>query len=355
MAGLRQLIFNPGAGDPSMIFKPMEKTKIAVIGAGTMGANIALSFAVHGFEVRLCDVSEAQLEKARASLRKHAAMMRSHGITTKAEAEVLAKVAFGTDIEQSVDGVNLVLEAVRESLQLKLQVFTKLDRLCAPDVILASTTSTLMPSELAVGLINAHRKSRFLVMHYWNPAHLIPLVEVVPHRETQQEVLDFATTLLERCEMLPIQLRKEVPGFIGNRLAFALQREAMSLVSKGVAAPEDIDKVVKSSFGRRMPLTGIFGTADLGGLDVYLAICRLLFPDLCNDAKPNEQLARLVEQGKLGVKTGEGWKTYSPKQADDLYESLTVELIHRARQDNLVRSDHAGTSTTCQCLAKSPT
>lgn len=304
-----------------------------------MGANIALSFAVHGFEVRLCDVDEAQLEKARATIRKHAAMLRSHGTTIRTEEEVLAKIVLGTAMNLAVAGVHLVVEAVRENLQIKLQVFTKLDRLCAPDTILASTTSTLMPSALAVGLVNARRRGRFLVMHYWNPAHLIPLVEVVPHPETRPEVLEFAKTLLERCEMLPILLRKEVPGFIGNRLAFALQREAMSLVAKGVATPEDIDKVVTSSFGRRMPLTGIFGTADLGGLDVYLAICRLLFPDLCSDTKPNGELARLVEQGKLGVKTGEGWKAYSPDQADDLYESLTAELIQRARQAKSGRSE----------------
>jgi len=172
-----------------------------------------------------------------------------------------------------------------------------------------------------------------MVMHYWNPAHLIPLVEVVPHRETRPEVLDFVRRLLKRCNMIPVLLNKEIPGFIGNRLAFALQREAMSLIAKGVATAEDIDKVVTSGFGRRVPVTGIFGTADLGGLDVYLAICRQLFPDLCNDTNPPAVLVRQVEQGKLGVKTGQGWMKYSSAQISRLYSILTRELVHLARRD----------------------
>ncbi len=311
----------------------MKKTKVAVIGAGTMGANIALSFAAHGFGVCLCDVSEAQLDKARSTILKHAAMMLEHGLVSGSAEDSLSRISFDTRMDVSVVGVDLVIEAVRENLQLKLQVFTKLDRLCAPEVILASTTSTFVPTALAAGLVNPSRKSRFLVMHYWNPAHLIPLVEVVPHSETSLEVLDFVRALLLQCRMLPVLLRKEISGFIGNRLAFALQREAMGLIANGVATAEDIDQVVTSGFGRRVPITGIFGTADLGGLDVYLAICRQLFPDLCNDTNPPAILARQVEQGRLGVKTGEGWRKYSPEQVSVLYSALTKELVHQAQRD----------------------
>lgn len=323
----------------------MKKARIAIIGAGTMGANIALSFAAHGFGVCVCDVSGAQLDKARDTIRKHAAMMQAHGMGTGDVEELLARISFETRMDVSVAGVDLVIEAVRENLHLKLQVFTKLDRICAPEVVLASTTSTFVPTALAAGLVNPGRKGRFLVMHYWNPAHLIPLVEVVPHGETKPEVLEFVRTLLVQCDMLPVLLRKETPGFIGNRLAFALQREAMSLIANGVATAEDIDQVVTSGFGRRVPVTGIFGTADLGGLDVYLAICRQLFPDLSNDTNPPAILARQVDQGKLGVKTGEGWKKYSPEQVSLLYEALTKELIHQARQDRVGRSDCLGLSS----------
>jgi 3-hydroxybutyryl-CoA dehydrogenase len=319
-----------------------EKTRIAVIGAGTMGANIALSFAAHGFGVCLCDVSEAQLDKARAGMRKHAGMMQDHGMGSGSAEELFSRIDLKTQMDASVAGADLVIEAVRENLQLKLQVFTKLDRLCAPEVVLASTTSTFVPTALTAGLVNPGRKGRFLVMHYWNPAHLIPLVEVVPHSETKLEVLEFVRALLVQCDMLPILLRKEIPGFIGNRLAFALQREAMSLIANGVATAEDIDKVVTNGFGRRVPVCGVFGTADLGGLDVYLAICRQLFPDLCNDTKPPAILVRQVEQGKLGVKAGEGWKKYTPDQVSVLYEVLTKELVHQAQRDRLARSNCPG-------------
>ena len=327
----------------------MEKTKIAVIGAGTMGANIALSFAAHGFGVCLCDISEVQLDKARATILKHAGMMLGQGLGSGSAEDLLARVGFETRMDVAVAGVDLVIEAVRENLQLKLHVFTKLDRLCAPGVILASTTSTFVPTALAAGLVIPERKGRFLVMHYWNPAHLVPLVEVVPHAETRSEVMEFVRALLVQCNMLPILLRKEIPGFIGNRLAFALQREAMSLIANGVATAEDIDQVVTNGFGRRVPVTGIFGTADLGGLDVYLAICRQLFPDLSNDTNPPAILARQVEQGKLGVKTGEGWKKYSPEQVSLLYEVLTKELVRQAQQDRLGRSNCPGLS----CIADS--
>jgi 3-hydroxybutyryl-CoA dehydrogenase len=318
----------------------MKKTKVAVIGAGTMGANIALSFAVHGFGVCLCDVSEAQLDQARSTILKHVAMMLEHGLGSGSPEDSLSRINFDTRMDVSVAGVDLVIEAVRENLQLKLQVFTKLDRLCAPEVILASTTSTFVPTALAAGLVNPGRKSRFLVMHYWNPAHLIPLVEVVPHSETSLEVLNFIRALLLQCRMIPVLLRKEIAGFIGNRLAFALQREAMGLIANGVATAEDIDQVVTSGFGRRVPVTGIFGTADLGGLDVYLAICRQLFPDLCNDTNPPAILARQVEQGKLGVKTGEGWKKYTPEQISVLYSTLTKELVHQSQRDTPKESNY---------------
>lgn len=311
-----------------------------------MGATIALSFARYGFEVYLCDVQAAQLDKARTAIRDHSELMRKHDMLAVTTEEVFARITFGTEIEAAVSEADLIIEAVRENLRLKLQLFTKLDRICAPEVILASTTSTLVPSALAAGLVNRERRGRLLVMHYWNPAHLIPLVEVVPHPDTRQEVLAFVEKLLRQCAMHPIMLRKEIPGFVGNRLAFALQREAMSLVANGVVSAEDIDRVVTMSFGRRMPVTGVFGTADLGGLDVYLAVCRSLFPDLCNDLKPPVVLQHMVEQGKLGVKTGAGWKPYAPDQITTLFNALTEELVRQAKRDRsvgLVASDSAET------------
>jgi 3-hydroxybutyryl-CoA dehydrogenase len=139
--------------------------------------------------------------------------------------------------------------------------------------------------------------------------------------------------LLVRCNKTPVLVRKEIDGFIGNRLAFALQREAMDLVARGVATPEDIDTVARTSFGRRIPVSGIFGTADLGGLDVYLEVCRSLFPQLCNDRVLPEALRRSVEHGHLGVKTRHGWKQYTAEEVAALNESLTGELVRQLQRD----------------------
>lgn len=303
------------------------------MGAGTMGANIALSFASHGQAVQLHDVDPAQLKKALQTIRTHAALLREYGMVTEPLEQVMGRITCVPRLEEAVDGADLVIEAVLEKIQLKQQVFTQLDRLCAPETVLASNTSTFAPSVMAFGLQHAERKQRFLVMHYWNPAHLMPLVELVPHPESLPSMVEEIRALLVRCGKAPVIVRKEIDGFIGNRLAFALQREAMALVEQGVATPEDIDTVAKTGFGRRIPVTGIFGTADLGGLDVYLEICRSLFPQLNADRTVPMQLKRRVGHGHLGVKTGCGWNAYTPEQIAALTDVLTRELIRQLQRD----------------------
>ena len=146
---------------------------------------------------------------------------------------------------------------------------------------------------------------------------------------------------LERCGKQVVVLQKEVPGFIGNRLAFALQREAMDLVAKGVASPAEIDTVIRAGFGRRIPVSGIFGTADLGGLDVYLAICQSILPDLCAQTGAPAELKRLVASGRLGLKSGEGWYNYSSTEAAALRDAIATELVHHARRDQTLNTSSA--------------
>lgn len=308
----------------------MSTPTIALLGAGTMGTNIALDFAAHGFTVKLTDSIAAQLEKSRELARANAAILEKHGLLREAAGEVLARIENVPKLAEAVAGAELVVEAVPERLELKRQVFAELEKLCGHDTILASNTSTFMPSMLAEGL---RHPERLLVAHYWNPAHLLPLVELVPHPRTAPEVLERVRALLLQCGKRPIVLKKEVLGFIGNRLAFALQREAMDLVAKGVASPEDIDAVASTSFGRRIPVSGVFGTADLGGLDVYAAICDSIFPDLCADKGAPAALKALVARGRLGAKTGAGWRDYTAEEIATLREALSAELIRQAKRD----------------------
>ena len=298
-----------------------------------MGVNIALNLACAGVTACLTDVSATQLATASENARANAAFLFAQGLISENIEDVLGRIVYCSQLGAALDRAQLVIEAIPENLNLKLALFAELDRLCPPEVILASNTSTFLPSALAAGMVNSGRAARFLVLHYWNPAHLIPLVEIVPHPLVGSNVLVPINQLLDRCGKRSVVLRKEIPGFIGNRLAFALQREAMDLVAKGVASPEEIDLVVKSGFGRRLPVTGIFTTADLGGLDVYLAVCESLYPDLCASREPPAELRRLVEAGQLGVKTGSGWQRYSTDEIKALRESLAAELVHRARLD----------------------
>lgn len=308
----------------------MAIERIVITGAGTMGANIALEFAIHGREVTLCDASPNALERAGERMHASAQVLQRHGLLNTEPAAVLRRVVCTPEPSQALAEAELVIEAVPEDLTLKHRVLRELEAACSGQAILASNTSTFMPSKLAAVL---RLPGRLLVAHYWNPAHLVPLVELVPHGQTTPEALAVVHELLVACGKRPIVVKKETPGFIGNRLAFALQREAMHLVAQGVATPDDIDAAARTGFGRRIPVSGIFGTADLGGLDVYAAICDTLFPELCADRTAPELLRQRVAAGKLGVKTGAGWREYPPAAQAAMRAALEEELIRQARRD----------------------
>lgn len=310
-----------------------EISSVAVLGAGTMGANIALSFAAHGIQVHLMDVSPKQLERGISTIRENAVQLLEHGLLTEEVDHIIARVTFVAALETAIAGVGLVLEVVPEIIEIKEQLFRKLESMTGPEVILASNTSTFVPSRLCSAFAHAETAGRFVVLHYWNPAHLIPLVEVVPHTKTAPTILRTVKAMLDCCDKQAVVLQKEIPGFLGNRLAFALQREAMRMVADGVAMPDDIDTVVRGGFGRRMPVTGIFGTADFGGLDVYLAVCDQVFPSLCNDSAAPDILKRLVNSGRLGMKTREGWSKYSECDIAEWQRRVTDDLVHFARSD----------------------
>ena len=308
----------------------MTLNQVAVIGAGLMGTTIALDFALAGYAVRITDANAQSLKNSEATARVHAELLQTHGALPESVGTVLARIERCPALAAAVHGADLVVEAVPENLDLKRALFRQIDAHADPGAILASNTSSFVPSLLADA---TGRPERFLVAHYWNPAHLIPLVELVPSAQTDPEVVEALRALYTRMGKQPVVVRREKLGFIGNRLQFALLREAMALVEEGVATPDDVDTVVRASFGRRLPATGIFHTADLGGLDVLLAICRTLFPDLAANAEPGPSMPALVEDDRLGVKTHAGWFRYGPGEADELRRTLSEELIRRAQED----------------------
>ncbi|MBM3458942.1 MAG: 3-hydroxyacyl-CoA dehydrogenase family protein, partial [Armatimonadetes bacterium] len=218
----------------------MAGRQIAVIGAGLMGSNIALDFARAGFSVTQTDTSVEQQNRCTSVQAAAAAMLHTAGLSPDPPEVVLSRITPCRGLADTVCEADLVIEAISEDLERKQRLFEQLAFYSPSDAVLASNTSSFMPSELAGW---TGRAERVLVTHYFNPAHLIPLVELVPGPETDPRVIEELKTLYRDLGKHPVVVRREVPGFIGNRLQFALLREALALVESGVASPEDVDTV----------------------------------------------------------------------------------------------------------------
>ena len=244
--------------------------RVAVIGAGLMGHGIALEFAVAGRRVAITDASAAALEQGLANMRNGAETLAQLGLAPRAACDTaMQRVTAHASLQEAVAGADLVIEAVSEDLPLKQRIFAELDGACGGGVVLASNTSTFMPSALAGG---TGHPQRILVAHYFNPPHLLPVVELVPHADTDPAVVARMRELYLALGKRPVVLQREIAGFIANRLQHALLREAVALVEAGVASAAEVDAAVSGSFGRRLAVAGPFEVSDLAGLDVIAAI-----------------------------------------------------------------------------------
>ena len=305
-----------------------EVERVAVIGAGLMGHGIALEFALAGYAVTLHDVDERRLADAIGRMRASLRLLSDAGLAAAQVDAVPAALRITTDLAGAVAGADLVVEAVYEHLPLKHEIFRELDRHAPPRAILASNTSTFVPSVLAEATT---RPERVLVAHYFNPPHLIPLVEVVPGARTAEETVQTMVALLTRVGKEAVVVRHEAPGFIANRLQNALRREALSSVARGAATPQDVDRGGRRGFGRRLAVAGPFELTELIGLDLALAIAEQLYPTLESSPEPPAILRDKVARGELGVKTGQGFYGWTPEEAAALRERVVRALIAIAR------------------------
>lgn len=305
--------------------------KLAIIGCGTMGHSIALSAAWAGIEVKISGVNEQDLATADKGLRNKLTVMVQNELINEAMAEEIRKrIVFSTSLEEIVREATFIIEVIPENSQMKRGLYKEIEAICGKDTVLASNTSGFTPTSLAVEM---EYPNRFIVTHFWNPGHLIPLVEVVKGEKTDQETIERAMNLLNEMNKKPILINKEVPGFIGNRLQYALFREAQSLLDEGVATKEDIDAAVTYSIGRRLPITGPLMTADMGGLDVFSAISNYLFEDLSNEDKSGAYLSNLVNQKKFGDKSGEGFYMWDQETSETINAEREKTLIHFLKND----------------------
>ena len=285
---------------------------VAVIGAGTMGSGIAGEFARAGCSVRLVDRSDDLLDRGMDILRAAQGALIEAKLLTRRRAEAARKrVTAVTDLESACDGVQLLVEAVPENMALKQKMFARFDALCPRSALLASNTSGLSITEIGRA---TRRPRRVAGMHFWNPPHVIPLVEITRGDETSAPTARAMVDVCRRIGKRPILVRHSVPGFVGNRLQFAVLREALHILSEGIASAEDIDTAMTAGPGLRWGVIGPLRTADLGGLDVFCAISKYLFGELNSKTKPPAALTRLVAQGKLGAKSGAGFYKYPPTE-----------------------------------------
>jgi 3-hydroxybutyryl-CoA dehydrogenase/5-formyl-3-hydroxy-2-methylpyridine 4-carboxylate dehydrogenase len=281
--------------------------KAAVIGLGTMGPGIAATLARGGLEMTCFDVSAEQLRKAEAEMRA-----------------LQVKVSFEADLARAVAGADLVVEAVPERLDLKQQVFRDLENLIPAKTILASNTSGIPITRLQEAVA---KKGRVIGLHWSNPPHIIPMVEVIAGAHTERAVVERARKLVADCGLIPVVVEKDVPGFVHNRLLYAILREALSLVEKGVISPEELDKCFKWGLGLKLAVIGPMELLDVAGLDIYEAVASYLNADLDNSAAVAAYVSRLTKQKHLGMKTGKGIFDYTPAQIEQLRAARAAKLV----------------------------
>jgi 3-hydroxybutyryl-CoA dehydrogenase len=294
----------------------MAKARIAVIGAGLMGHGIAQVFALAGHEVTIYDTVTASLDSAKARI---LANLRDLGDDQAA----VERVRPCRELAEAVREADYVVEAVLEELPLKQKLFVEIERHVRPDTILASNTSVIPITSIMEGLRD---RSRALGTHWWNPPYLVPLVEVIGTQWTSPQAIDWTIALHQAAGKMPVHVKKDVPGFVGNRLQHALWREAIALVEHGICDAETVDAVIKASFGRRLAVLGPLENADLVGTDLTLAIHQTVLPAIERRGGPSPYLEKLVADGKLGMKAGEGFRRWTPEQQQALRAQVLAHL-----------------------------
>jgi len=300
--------------------EPKEQ-EIGVVGGGLMGHGIAYLFAAAGHPVAVFEPAA----EIRASMPQ-----RLQAIVELLDGDpaLLKRIETFDTLAPAMRGAAFVFEAAPEKLPLKQRIFAELEDAVAPDAILASNSSAIPSTE-----IGRHLKHRGRVVgtHFWNPPHLVPLVEVIQNEKTSGETVHRTMALLAAVRKTPVHVKRDVPGFVGNRLQHAMKREAIALVAAGVCDADTIDVVVREGFGARTAVLGPMEQADLVGLDLNLDIAEVLYEHLDRTAGPHPFLRDKVKAGKLGMKTGEGMRKWTPEAADAVRLRLSRFLAEQAK------------------------
>jgi 3-hydroxyacyl-CoA dehydrogenase len=296
-----------------------EVKRAAVIGTGTMGPGIGAVLARVGIDTALYDVSADALEAAKAGVQL------AEGVLERLEAAQApgGQVRFESDLAAALDGADFVIEAVPEKIELKHEVFRQFEQHVAPEAILASNTSGIPITKIAEAV---EHPARVVGMHWSNPPHLIPMIEVIPGEQTDQSAVDAANELVRRIGYHPV-VEREVAGFVENRILYAILRECLDLVDRGIIDPEGLDLNVRWGIGYKLAVIGPMELLDMAGLDIYNAVGSYLNKDLCTSGEVSATIREKIEQGRLGMKTGGGIYDYTPEQIGELRAKRAAKLV----------------------------
>jgi 3-hydroxybutyryl-CoA dehydrogenase len=304
--------------------------RAAVLGTGMMGPGIAVSLALGGCEAVLASRTEEGAARGLAAARGQLDVLEANGLAEPgAAAEARARLSAAAELEAACAGAAVVVESVPEDLELKQALFARLEELAPEEALLASNTSGLSITAIAA---RCRRPERVLTAHFWNPPHLMPLVELVRGEKTSAGALERMRELLVRCGKRPVTVKKDRPGQLGNRLQMALFREAVHIVQEGIAEPEDVDTAARLGFGIRLPVYGILEHIDMVGLPLARAVCDYTARDLNSEPRAPELFERKIAAGETGAAAGKGfydWSRRDPAEVRARRDAFLIECLKR--------------------------
>lgn len=304
-------------------------SRVAIVGTGQMGPGIAVTTVLAGCHTTLIGRTAESVSRGRARFDAALAFMVENEVVTADDAALAAaRLVTGTEIATAAEA-DMVIESIVEHLPTKQAFFRDLDELCPPGVILTSNTSGLRISDIAALM---KRPERAVTTHFWNPGHLMPLVEVIQGERTSEETVQRTYDFLRRCDKQPVIGRKDVPGQICNRLLQAVIRECVYMVQEGIASAEDVETALKAGAGLRFPVYGPLEHLDAIGLDLAVAVQTSVLPSLCSATEPGQYLKDLVADGHLGARTGQGFHDWQRRSVDDLRRTRDLFLVQRMKE-----------------------
>ncbi len=301
---------------------------VSIAGAGIMGASFAQIFGQFGYNVILYDISEKAITNAKELIKMNQKNLISENVISAEVSEnTISNIEYSLNTDSFKDA-DFVIEAIAEKMEIKHKFWEKISNIVSKDSILTTNTSGLSINKISESVKNPER---FCGMHWVNPPHIIPLVEIIAGAKTKQETLDLVNQIALSIERKPVIVKKDASGFVLNRLQYAILREAFYIVENDIASVEDVDKVMKYGLGRRYACIGPFETVDFGGIDIFHSVGSYMFKELSNSQEVSSILKELYEEGNYGVKSGKGFYDYSGDKGEKAIEKRDKDFIKVAK------------------------